>query len=201
MSIRGSLFPAVILISLLVSCGCTSTALPPSDLVSPPVSSALAQPGNQLTSSPSPTGSFALNVDSLAPGSALPDIYSCEGAAESPTVSWDGIPAGTKSLVLVLDDPDAPGGTFTHWIVYNIPVDARSIPASQTPRKVLENGAQQGDSTARSRGYYPPCPPVGTMHRYLFRLYAVIWISPSRLLTETQSIGRCRVIRSQRPNL
>ena len=175
MDIRWSLFPAVILISLLVSCGCTSMAPSPSAPVSPPVSPSLAQPGSQLTSSPSPSpsGSFTLNVASLTPGSTLPGVYSCEGAGKSPVVSWEGIPTGTKSLVLILDDPDAPGGTFTHWIVYNIPPDAHSIPSGQTARKVLENGAQQGDSTARSRGYYPPCPPVGTTHRYLFRLYAV----------------------------
>jgi Raf kinase inhibitor-like YbhB/YbcL family protein len=117
--------------------------------------------------------SFALKVESLAPGSALPDLFSCKGASESPAVSWDGIPAGTKSLVLILEDPDAPSGTFTHWIVYNIPPNARSIPSGQTAQKVLANGAQQGQSSAGSRGYYPPCPPVGTTHRYLFRLYAV----------------------------
>jgi hypothetical protein len=118
-------------------------------------------------------GSFTLSVDSLVPGSALPDIYSCTGAGESPAVSWYGIPAGTKSLVLILEDPDAPGRTFTHWLVYNIPTDARGIPAARTAQKVLENGAQQGDTSAGSRGYYPPCPPVGTTHRYIFWLYAV----------------------------
>jgi Raf kinase inhibitor-like YbhB/YbcL family protein len=116
---------------------------------------------------------FALKVESLAPGSALPDLFSCKGASESPAVSWDGIPAGTKSLVLILEDPDAPSGTFTHWIVYNIPANVRSIPSGQTAQKVLANGAQQGQSSAGSRGYYPPCPPIGATHRYAFRLYAV----------------------------
>ena len=119
------------------------------------------------------SGDFTLHVDSLTTGSALPEVYSCKGAGESPAVSWGGIPAGTKSLVLILEDPDAPSGTFTHWLVYNIPIDARSIPAGQTAQKVLSNGAQQGDTSAGSRGYYPPCPPVGTTHRYIFRLYAV----------------------------
>ena len=114
-----------------------------------------------------------IEVGSLAPGSSLPDTNSCKGASESPAVSWDGIPAGTKTLVLILDDPDASPGTFTHWLVYNIPPKTGSIPAGQTAQKALANGAQQGDSSSGSRGYYPPCPPIGTTHRYIFRLYAV----------------------------
>ena len=79
---------------------------------------------------------------------------------------------GTKSLVLIVDDPDALKGTFTHWIVYNIPPVAGRLAPGQSFAKVLENGAQQGDTSAGSRGWYPPCPPMGR-HRYVFRLYAV----------------------------
>lgn len=160
---------AIIFITLLISCGCTSVAPSPSIPASPVPVQTVSPP----VSSSALSGAFSLKVDSLVPGSVLPDTNSCEGASESPAVSWDGIPAGTKSLVLILEDPDAPSGTFTHWIVYNIPPETGSIPAGQTARKVLENGAQQGDSSAGSRGYYPPCPPVGTTHRYIFRLYAV----------------------------
>ena len=163
---------AIIIIVCILSVGCTSTA-PPTSSPSSPVSQATAQSAYQQTLSPALTAAFTLNVNSLAPGSSLPDVYSCKGAGESPAVSWDGIPAGTKSLVLMLEDPDAPSGTFTHWLVYNIPPGAPSIPAGQTGRKVLANGAQQGDTSAGSRGYYPPCPPVGTTHRYIFRLYSV----------------------------
>jgi Raf kinase inhibitor-like YbhB/YbcL family protein len=164
-----SMFSAVILMTLIISCGCNSVA------PSPPASESPApeQPGYQQTPSSAQSEAFGLKVGSLAPGSVLPDVYSCKGASESPAVSWDGIPAGAKSLVLILEDPDAPSGRFTHWIVYNIPTNARSIPAGQTAQKVLANGAQQGDNSAGSRGYYPPCPPVGTTHRYLFRLYAI----------------------------
>jgi len=166
---RGLMLSVVILIFLLVSSGCTSVA---------PSSPAPATPDpdislSQKTSSPAPPGTFTLKIDSLVPGSALPEVYSCKGTGESPAVSWDGIPASTKSLVLILEDPDAPSGTFTHWLIYNIPTDARSIPSGQNAQKVLSNGAQQGDTSAGSRGYYPPCPPVGTTHRYSFRLYAV----------------------------
>jgi len=166
---RWFMLSSPILIFLLISCGCTSVA-PSSSTSASPVP---GHPGYQQPPTATSSGAFTLNVGSLAPGSALPEVYSCKGASESPAVSWDGIPAGTKSLVLILEDPDAPSGTFTHWIVYNIPTDARSIPAAQTARKVLANGAQQGDTSAGSRGYYPPCPPIGTTHRYIFSLYAV----------------------------
>ncbi|NMB78106.1 MAG: YbhB/YbcL family Raf kinase inhibitor-like protein [Methanomicrobiales archaeon] len=133
-----------------------------------------AGPAVSGTASAAPAATtLSLQVDGISPGSVLPDRYTCKGSSESPALSWDGIPAGTKSLVLIVDDPDAPSGTFTHWIVYNIPPEKGSLPQAQSNAKVLANGAQQGDSTPGSRGYYPPCPPIGTTHRYVFRLSAV----------------------------
>jgi Raf kinase inhibitor-like YbhB/YbcL family protein len=114
-----------------------------------------------------------IRAASLTPGSVLPDVYTCKGASESPEVAWDGVPPGTKSLALILDDPDAPDGRFTHWLVFNIPPDSSGLTRAQPNAKVLANGAQQGETSAGSRGYYPPCPPIGTTHRYVFRLYAV----------------------------
>lgn len=155
-------------ISLVLVCGCTT----PSPSAQPaPIPAPSAPPAQ---GPPASTGnSLILNVGSLTPGSPLPDSYTCKGASESPGVSWDGIPKGTRSLVLILDDPDASSGTFTHWILYNIPPEKGSLPPAQSLAKVLANGAQQGDSSAGSRGYYPPCPPIGATHHYLFRLYAV----------------------------
>ncbi|MFA5347267.1 MAG: YbhB/YbcL family Raf kinase inhibitor-like protein [Methanoregula sp.] len=159
---------AVILLVFLISGGCTSITPPPAGTVTPsPV-----QPAYQAPSSVS-SGAFTITVDSLAAGSVLPGDYTCKGASESPEVAWYGIPSGTKSLVLILDDPDAPDGRFTHWIVYNIPPVPGELERAQLNVKVLANGAQQGDTSAGSRGYYPPCPPIGTTHRYVFRLYAV----------------------------
>jgi Raf kinase inhibitor-like YbhB/YbcL family protein len=109
----------------------------------------------------------------MTPGSRLPDLYTCKGAGESPDISIEHIPSGTKSLVLILDDPDAPAGTFTHWIVYNIPPSATGLSRNQPNMKVLPDGSQQGETSAGLRGYYPPCPPIGTTHRYVFRLFAV----------------------------
>jgi hypothetical protein len=160
---------AVTIMMVIFSGGCLSTVPPPAS----PASPATAQSADRQVQSATPSGAFTLRVDSLAPGSVLPEVYTCKGASESPGVAWDGVPPGTKSLVLILDDPDAPNGRFTHWIIYNIPPKAGELARAQPNVKVLANGAQNGDSSAGSRGYYPPCPPVGTTHRYLFRLYAV----------------------------
>ena len=158
---------AIIIVSVFFS-GCISTR-PQSEI---PAAPAPVQSGTQTMSVSSP-GEFSIRVDSLTDGSVLPDVYTCKGASESPEVAWDGVPVGTKSLVLILDDPEAPGGRFTHWIVYNIPPVSGELAQAQPNIKVLANGAQQGDTSAGSRGYYPPCPPVGTTHRYIFRLYEV----------------------------
>jgi len=158
---------AVIITIVVLAGGCISSA------PSSPVSPAPSQPADQGASSTAPQGAFSIRAASLVPGSVLPDIYTCKGASESPEVTWDGVPAGTKSLALILDDPDAPGGRFTHWLVFNIPPDSRGLPRAQPNAKVLANGAQQGETSGGSRGYYPPCPPIGTSHRYVFRLYAV----------------------------
>ena len=165
MQIRGLISTILIIVILLLS-GCISTA--------PPATSATIAPTQPayLTPQASPSG-FTISVDTLTTGSLLPDAHTCKGAGESPEVSWDGIPAGTKSLVLIMDDPDAPNGRFTHWIVYNIPPVSGELARAQPNAKVLANGAQQGDTSAGSRGYYPPCPQIGTTHRYIFRLYAV----------------------------
>jgi Raf kinase inhibitor-like YbhB/YbcL family protein len=164
---RRSLILAVIIIIVVLAGGCISSA------PSSPVSPAPSQPGDQGASSTASPGAFSIRAASLVPGSVLPDVYTCKGASESPEVTWDGVPAGTKSLALILDDPDAPGGRFTHWLVFNIPPDSRGLPRAQPNAKVLANGAQQGETSGGSRGYYPPCPPIGTSHRYVFRLYAV----------------------------
>jgi Raf kinase inhibitor-like YbhB/YbcL family protein len=162
-----SVLLAVIIIVCVISGGCTSSA------PSSPVSPAPSQPAYQQVSSTTPPGAFIIRAASLTPGSVLPDVYTCKGASESPEVAWDGVPSITKSLVLILDDPDAPNGRFTHWLVFNIPPDSRGMTRAQPNAKVLANGAQQGETSAGSRGYYPPCPPIGTTHRYVFTLYAV----------------------------
>jgi Raf kinase inhibitor-like YbhB/YbcL family protein len=111
-------------------------------------------------------------------GSVLPDTYTCTGASETPPVSWLNVPAGTRSLVLVLDDPDAPAGTFTHWIVYNIPTGVREIPRAGLDAGLHASGVCEEGNSAGSTGYIPPCPPPGKPHRYIFTLYAADMVLP-----------------------
>lgn len=105
-------------------------------------------------------------------GEMIPKQYTCDGANISPPLTWDAAPPGTKSFALVSDDPDAPVGTWVHWVIYNLPPDSRGIPENIPFHKNLENGARQGTNDFREIGYGGPCPPGGT-HRYYFKLYAL----------------------------
>ena len=172
MDIHWFMFFAVILSVLVISGGCTSTK-PPSTVQPTSVASQQTQSGQQPAQPAGSSGTLTLTVDSLSPGAALPDVYTCNGTGDYPQVSWSGIPPEAKSLVLIVDDPDAPVGTFTQWLVYNIPPGSGELAQGQPSLKVLSNNAQQGESSTGSRGYFPPCPPIGSTHHYIFRLYAV----------------------------
>lgn len=105
-------------------------------------------------------------------GGMIPKKYTCDGADVSPPISWTAVPEGTKSLALICDDPDAPMGTWVHWVLFNLPADIRELPENIPPQKTLANGAKQGITDFRKIGYGGPCPPGGT-HRYYFKLYAL----------------------------
>ncbi|MHC1782771.1 MAG: YbhB/YbcL family Raf kinase inhibitor-like protein [Anaerolineaceae bacterium] len=106
-------------------------------------------------------------------GAVIPQKYSCDGENLSPVLQWSGLPEGAKSLALIADDPDAPIGTFTHWVVYNMTTDLTGIPEG-TPKtgEVVGLGTQGSNSYGRV-GYDGPCPPRGQSHRYFFKLYAL----------------------------
>jgi hypothetical protein len=161
------IFSPCLMVAFVLICGCTVPDAPSPDANSSPVTTSIPTPIF------TPSENFTLTVDSVAPGATLPQEFTCTGSSRTPGLSWENVPSGTKSFVLILDDPDAPSGTFTHWLVYNIPPDARSIDPAQPDVKVLSDGAQIGINSAGSRGYYPPCPPAGKLHQYIFRLYAV----------------------------
>jgi Raf kinase inhibitor-like YbhB/YbcL family protein len=105
-------------------------------------------------------------------GGMIPRDYTCDGRDISPPLAWSSVPEGTKSLAIICDDPDAPVGTWVHWVLFNIPATVNELPRSVPPDKVLENGARHGINDFRKFGYGGPCPPGGT-HRYYFRIYAV----------------------------
>lgn len=103
---------------------------------------------------------------------AIPKRYTCDGEDVSPPMSWEGSPEGTVSFVLIVDDPDAPAGVFTHWVLYNIPAGLNSLPEGVPKGKETSYGLQ-GRNDFGDYGYGGPCPPRGKPHRYFFKLYAL----------------------------
>ena len=108
----------------------------------------------------------------FSPGELIPSEFTCDGKDLSPPLAWTDVPPGTVSLALVSDDPDAPGGTWVHWVVWNLPGAARKLEAHLPGRGELPDGTRQGTNDFHRPGYGGPCPPSGT-HRYYFRLYAL----------------------------
>ena len=102
----------------------------------------------------------------------IPAKYTCDGANVSPPLEWTDAPSAAKSFALIADDPDAPMGTCVHWVIYDLPAGAASLPEALPPNEVVAGGGKQGDTSFRKIGYGGPCPPSGT-HRYFFKLYAL----------------------------
>jgi len=117
---------------------------------------------------------MALKITSSAfsEGGMIPRKYTCDGPDVSPDLAWSGIPDGTRSLALICDDPDAPVGTWVHWVLFNLPAAATGLPEGVASDATLQNGASHGTNDFRRLGYGGPCPPGGT-HRYFFKLYAL----------------------------
>lgn len=117
---------------------------------------------------------IALTIRSPAfqPEALIPGKYTCDGADISPPLTWSGVPEGATSLALIADDPDAPGKTWVHWVLFNLPPETNSLSEHLPTDATLENGAIQGITDFGRPGYGGPCPPGGT-HRYYFKLYAL----------------------------
>jgi Raf kinase inhibitor-like YbhB/YbcL family protein len=103
----------------------------------------------------------------------LPAKFTGDGQNISPALNWECTLPGTKSFTVIMDDPDAPSGLFTHWIIFNIPPERRGLPEAVPNQLKLEDGSLQGKNTAGTIGYYGPYPPVGPPHSYQFHLYAM----------------------------
>jgi Raf kinase inhibitor-like YbhB/YbcL family protein len=116
---------------------------------------------------------FSIQSPAFGEGGGIPPKFTCEGHDLSPELRWSNAPSLTKSYVLIVDDPDAPGGTWTHWIVWNIPSLATGLPEAVPKEKNLDDGTRQGENDFKRIGYGGPCPPPGKPHRYFFRLYAL----------------------------
>jgi Raf kinase inhibitor-like YbhB/YbcL family protein len=106
-------------------------------------------------------------------GFPIPRDYTADGRNDSPPLRWSDPPADTRGFALVCDDPDAPRGTFTHWVLFNLPPETRELAPGVTQASTLPNGARQGTNDFGRIGYGGPSPPPGKPHRYLFKLYAL----------------------------
>ena len=118
-------------------------------------------------------GELTLVAATFKSDEPIPARHTCDGADLSPALSWTTVPRGTRSLALVAEDPDAPGGVFTHWVSYNIPPDIRAVPEGVPRTERPDVGGLQGLNDFRRIGYNGPCPPPGPAHRYRFTVYAL----------------------------
>jgi len=137
-------------------------------------------------------------------GGMIPSRHTCDGADVSPPLAWSGLPENTVALALICDDPDAPVGTWVHWVLYDLPPEVTELAEAVPTQETLASGAKQGRNSGRKIGYSGPCPPSGT-HRYYFKLYALdqgVDLSPGatkkqlvaamegHILAEAQLMGR-----------
>ena len=116
---------------------------------------------------------FALTTPAFTPGGEIPRKFTCQGADVSPALAWADFPAGAQSFALIVDDPDAPVGTWVHWVAYDLPAGARALPEGVPKAADLPGGGRQGVNDFGKLGYGGPCPPAGNPHRYFFKLYAL----------------------------
>jgi len=116
---------------------------------------------------------FYVSTTAFQDGSFISKKFTCDGPDISPALAWTESPAGTKSFALIMDDPDAPAGTWVHWVLYDLPGDARELAEGIAKDLQLPDGARQGRNDFGKIGYNGPCPPKGGPHRYFFKLYAL----------------------------
>jgi Raf kinase inhibitor-like YbhB/YbcL family protein len=121
-----------------------------------------------MTNSEGGTVDMSIQVTSIFnDGGKITQVYTCDGGNVSPPLSWTGVPSNTASLALIMDDPDAPGGTWVHWVLYNLPPDLTGIEQGKS------GGGKEGINDFKDPGYGGPCPPKGTTHRYYIKVYAL----------------------------
>jgi Raf kinase inhibitor-like YbhB/YbcL family protein len=149
----------VLMLVLLIS-GCAELGSP----TSAPTPDASARGGSAMA--------FELQSEAFGHEQPIPTRYTCDGDDISPPIAWSDSPDGTQSFALIADDPDAPAGTWVHWVVYNLPADTRSLASGIAGDADLPAGAQHGRNGWGREEYGGPCPPRGT-HRYFFKLYAL----------------------------
>jgi Raf kinase inhibitor-like YbhB/YbcL family protein len=128
-----------------------------------------------VTLAPTEQGAGTMHLTSPAfeESGTIPKANTCDGDDSSPKLEWSGAPDNVKSFALICDDPDAPRGTWVHWVIFNLPPDSRELPAGVSADKAPAPAAKQGRNDFGNQGYGGPCPPPGKPHRYFFKLYAL----------------------------
>lgn len=121
----------------------------------------------------SATQHLSLTSTAFTDSRPIPAIHTCTGDDLSPPLAWSGVPVATRSFALIVDDPDAPRGTWVHWLIWNLPADAAELGPGVSAQPELPSGARQGINDSGDIGYGGPCPPPGPPHRYFFRLFAL----------------------------
>jgi Raf kinase inhibitor-like YbhB/YbcL family protein len=149
----GTLSILLILASLFVCVGCNH-------------SSKEIQPGESPMS-------IEVTSTAFQQGMTIPKQYTGDGVDQSPPLRWSEPPSGTKSIALICDDPDAPRGTWVHWVLFNLPTQTRELEEGVPTTATLPSGAKQGKNDFGNLGYGGPAPPKGKEHRYFFKLYAL----------------------------
>jgi Raf kinase inhibitor-like YbhB/YbcL family protein len=152
----------VLLILAVMTASCAPSATKTPEMIATSPSSAPTEiPATEVTMS------LELTSDAFANGQSIPAKYACTGRNISPALAWSEPPAGTQSFALIMDDPDAPAGTWVHWVLFNIPANTRSL-----QENIDTSAMSAGKNSGGDLGYGGPCPPSGT-HRYFFKLYAL----------------------------
>jgi Raf kinase inhibitor-like YbhB/YbcL family protein len=126
-----------------------------------------------MTGSEAGSAEITLTSTAFEDGGPIPYLYTCEGDDISPPLQWSGAPVTARSYAMVCEDPDAPRGTWIHWVLYNISGDAVELTKAVPTLPELPSGARHGRNTAGDMAYAGPCPPPGKPHRYFFRLFAL----------------------------
>jgi hypothetical protein len=133
-----------------------------------------ASPPAPSPSAKADTPGFVLTSPAFKNDEAIPTKYTGDGDRISPQLNWTGVPPKTRGYALIMDDPDAPSGTFTHWVIYGLPPEVLSLPENVPHDEAVSSlEAMQGRNSARELGYFPPSPPPGQVHHYTFHLYAL----------------------------
>ncbi len=154
---------AGVMLCFFIACGGAKTPSP------------VAATGNEVDSLDKnvASGKMKLSSPAFSSGDSIPRRYTGDGDDVSPELTWDEVPEGVRAFALICSDPDAPLGTFIHWVVYNIPGESRRLPEALPAKERFDDGTMQGVNSFRRIGYNGPKPPPGKPHRYFFRLYAL----------------------------